>query len=254
MQLSLPCMPRLGVSVEDHRRDLLVRGQAKGRGRPAGFPLKRSSFGDACRHETDQPCDLILSDPFHPYLLQSVALFACGGANYRTTGHSSPCPCGFAQLDLGRQRHQHERRRPRQLDQRHRGTPPAGRGSPARSGRFGAGLDDQVLDTPGPAGPHRPRRARPHRPVRTPRRLPLSRGRRGERCPRGFGYGRLRPGGFALAAAGVESRAATLVRVCVLEERAAGTPGRRLPSRFGISADAARKRWGTLGARPPSRG
>ncbi|MFI7359747.1 hypothetical protein ACIBTP_38175 [Streptomyces avidinii] len=52
------------------------------------------------------------------------------------------------------------------------------------------------------------------------------------------------PGVFALAAAGVESRAADLVRVCVLEERAAGTSWERIGEPFGISADAARKRWG----------
>ncbi|MFE5543554.1 hypothetical protein ACFQ71_07010 [Streptomyces sp. NPDC056534] len=51
------------------------------------------------------------------------------------------------------------------------------------------------------------------------------------------------PGVFALAAAGVESRAATLVRVCVLEERAAGTSWEKIGEPFGISADAARKRW-----------
>ncbi|MDX3867213.1 hypothetical protein [Streptomyces europaeiscabiei] len=52
------------------------------------------------------------------------------------------------------------------------------------------------------------------------------------------------PGVFALAAAGIESRAADLVRVCVLEERAAGTSWAAIGEPFGISADAARKRWG----------
>ncbi|MDX3025414.1 hypothetical protein [Streptomyces acidiscabies] len=52
------------------------------------------------------------------------------------------------------------------------------------------------------------------------------------------------PGVFALAAAGIESRAADLVRVCVLEERAAGTSWAQIGEPFGISADAARKRWG----------
>ncbi|WP_144386779.1 hypothetical protein [Streptomyces sp. SAJ15] len=52
------------------------------------------------------------------------------------------------------------------------------------------------------------------------------------------------PGVFALAAAGIESRAQDLVRVCVLEERAAGTSWAQIGKPFGISADAARKRWG----------
>lgn len=52
------------------------------------------------------------------------------------------------------------------------------------------------------------------------------------------------PGVFALAAAGVEQRAQDLVRVCVLEERAAGTSWEVIGKPFGISADAARKRWG----------
>ncbi|MGW3200155.1 hypothetical protein ACWDBD_37425 [Streptomyces sp. NPDC001118] len=52
------------------------------------------------------------------------------------------------------------------------------------------------------------------------------------------------PGVFALAAAGIESRAQDLVRVCVLEERAAGTSWAQIGEPFGISADAARKRWG----------
>ncbi|MFJ4866179.1 hypothetical protein [Streptomyces sp. NPDC088748] len=52
------------------------------------------------------------------------------------------------------------------------------------------------------------------------------------------------PGVFALAAAGIERRTQTLVRVCVLEERAAGTSWEKIGEPFGISADAARKRWG----------
>lgn len=52
------------------------------------------------------------------------------------------------------------------------------------------------------------------------------------------------PGVFALAAAGIESRTQTLVRVCVLEERAAGTSWEKIGEPFGITADAARKRWG----------
>ncbi|MFD8711856.1 hypothetical protein ACFV07_15520 [Streptomyces anulatus] len=64
------------VSVEDHRRDLFVRGQAQGCGRAAGFAVKRSGFGDACRHEAGQPCDLVLSDPFHSYPLRLLSLNA----------------------------------------------------------------------------------------------------------------------------------------------------------------------------------
>ncbi|MFD7867572.1 hypothetical protein [Streptomyces sp. NPDC059783] len=52
------------------------------------------------------------------------------------------------------------------------------------------------------------------------------------------------PGVFATAAAGVETRAEDLVRVCVIEERAAGTSWAAIGEPFGISADAARKRWG----------
>lgn len=101
MQLRLPCVISRRVSVEDHRRDLFVCGQAQGSGRAAGFALKRSRFGDACRHETDQPCDLVLSDPFHSYPLRLATQFACGGANLLTAGHSSPCPDDIAQLNLG---------------------------------------------------------------------------------------------------------------------------------------------------------
>ena len=89
-----PCMLHRRVSVKDHRRDLFVCGQAQGCDRAAGFALKRSRFGDACRDETDQPCDLVLSDPFHSYPLRLMTLFVCGGANYRTAVHSSPHPKG----------------------------------------------------------------------------------------------------------------------------------------------------------------
>lgn len=60
------------------------------------------------------------------------------------------------------------------------------------------------------------------------------------------------PGVFALAAAGIESRAADLVRVCVIEERAAGTPWEQIGEPFGITADAARKRWGHWALAPDS--
>lgn len=60
------------------------------------------------------------------------------------------------------------------------------------------------------------------------------------------------PGVFARAAAGIESRAADLVRVCVLEERAAGTSWAQIGEPFGISADAARKRWGHWALAPHS--
>lgn len=36
--------------------------------------------------------------------MRVATLFACGGANYRTAVHSSPCPNRFAQLDLGMHR------------------------------------------------------------------------------------------------------------------------------------------------------
>jgi hypothetical protein len=52
------------------------------------------------------------------------------------------------------------------------------------------------------------------------------------------------PGVFALAAARVEQYALDLVRVCVVEERAAGTSWAKIGEPFGISADPARKRWG----------
>jgi hypothetical protein len=51
-------------------------------------------------------------------------------------------------------------------------------------------------------------------------------------------------GVFAAAAAGLEARTTELVRLCVLEERAAGTSWEKIGEPFGISADAARKRWG----------
>jgi hypothetical protein len=52
------------------------------------------------------------------------------------------------------------------------------------------------------------------------------------------------PGVFALAAANLERRVEGLVCVCVLQERAAGATGAQIGDPFGISADAARKRWG----------
>jgi|GEM_PF-5631184 len=52
------------------------------------------------------------------------------------------------------------------------------------------------------------------------------------------------PGVFATAAFGVQQRAEDLVHVCVLQERAAGTSWAAIGKPFGISADAARKRWG----------
>ncbi|MFD7833957.1 hypothetical protein [Streptomyces sp. NPDC059761] len=52
------------------------------------------------------------------------------------------------------------------------------------------------------------------------------------------------PGVFGLAAAGIARRAQDLVRVCVLEERAAGIPWEKIGEPFGLTADAARKRWG----------
>ncbi|MFD7497140.1 hypothetical protein ACFV8T_33055 [Streptomyces sp. NPDC059832] len=56
------------------------------------------------------------------------------------------------------------------------------------------------------------------------------------------------PGVLALAASGVGSRAADLVRVCVLEERAAGTSWARIGEPFGLwrSSQLAR----SLGWRP----
>lgn len=52
------------------------------------------------------------------------------------------------------------------------------------------------------------------------------------------------PGVFALAAARIEERTADLVHVCIIAERAAGTSWAEVGEAFGISADAARKRWG----------
>jgi hypothetical protein len=51
-------------------------------------------------------------------------------------------------------------------------------------------------------------------------------------------------GVFALAAANLEKRTDTVVRICVIEEQAAGTPWAEIGKPFGISSDAARKRWG----------
>ncbi|MFD5114251.1 hypothetical protein ACFWNG_18370 [Streptomyces sp. NPDC058391] len=51
--------------------------------------------------------------------------------------------------------------------------------------------------------------------------------------------GRLRLGGRER-----RDRAQDLVRMCVIEDRAAGTPWEQIAELFGISADAARKRWG----------
>ncbi|MFI8944093.1 hypothetical protein [Streptomyces syringium] len=52
------------------------------------------------------------------------------------------------------------------------------------------------------------------------------------------------PGVFALAAAVLERRTQDLVRVCVLEDRAAGATWAQIAEPFGITPDAARKRWG----------
>lgn len=52
------------------------------------------------------------------------------------------------------------------------------------------------------------------------------------------------PGVFALAAANLESRAGLVVRICIIEERVAGTSWADIGQPFGITADAARKRWG----------
>lgn len=52
------------------------------------------------------------------------------------------------------------------------------------------------------------------------------------------------PGVFASAAAGVETRANQLVLVAVLEERRVGATWAQIGEPFGLSADAARKRWG----------
>ncbi|MEU9617332.1 hypothetical protein AB0D56_38370 [Streptomyces sp. NPDC048209] len=51
------------------------------------------------------------------------------------------------------------------------------------------------------------------------------------------------PGMFATAAAHIDRYATDLVRVCVIQERAAGTSWATIGEAFGISADAARKRW-----------
>ncbi|MFI5867102.1 hypothetical protein [Streptomyces sp. NPDC051546] len=52
------------------------------------------------------------------------------------------------------------------------------------------------------------------------------------------------PGVFALAAAGIEQRSQDLVRVCIIQDRAVGASWADIGEPFGISADAARKRWG----------
>ncbi|WP_331731379.1 hypothetical protein [Kitasatospora sp. NBC_01300] len=48
---------------------------------------------------------------------------------------------------------------------------------------------------------------------------------------------------FATAAAHIDRYATDLVRVCVVQERTAGTSWAVIGAAFGISADAARKRW-----------
>ncbi|MBZ3918160.1 hypothetical protein [Streptomyces acidiscabies] len=55
------------------------------------------------------------------------------------------------------------------------------------------------------------------------------------------------PGVFSLAAAVLERRTQDLVRVCVIEDRAAGTTWAQVAEPFGITPDAARKRWGHWG-------
>jgi len=52
------------------------------------------------------------------------------------------------------------------------------------------------------------------------------------------------PGVFALAAAVLERHTQDLVRVCVIEDRAAGATWAQIAERFEITPDAARKRWG----------
>lgn len=52
------------------------------------------------------------------------------------------------------------------------------------------------------------------------------------------------PGIFSVAAAVLERRTQDLVRVCVLEDRAAGATWAQVAEPFGITPDAARKRWG----------
>jgi hypothetical protein len=52
------------------------------------------------------------------------------------------------------------------------------------------------------------------------------------------------PGVFALAAARLEERTQDLVRVCVIEDRAAGATWAQIAEPFEITPDAARKRWG----------
>lgn len=74
--------------MEAHRSDLSVRSQAKGCRRAPGFTLKRGRVGDALRHETDQPCNLLLSDPIHPFPQPLSSSFAWCGANYRTSQHA----------------------------------------------------------------------------------------------------------------------------------------------------------------------
>ena len=80
--------------MKAHCKDLPVRGQTKGYRRPAGFTLKRSRVRDAVPHELNQPVDLVLSDPLHPFPPQLASLFALRGAHYRTGPLTPQSLCG----------------------------------------------------------------------------------------------------------------------------------------------------------------